>query len=165
MNSLFLKPIPILLLILFSAIGLAQISGVIHLLGWQDGNSGLGARPTKAEVPQTQPDKGNEATSAQAPSNPTANELVKRCDELLAKYADIVKEAQKATNNYDEPRNFQDNPYAGRILTEKDYHYFAILLNGYESGLAGTTVPQQLPIKHYFYIKELRGIITNQPQK
>lgn len=125
------------------------------------GNSNGNIVPGQQSIAQQAATATAQTPQKEVAAAPTPQELVQRCDELLNRYANIVEEAQKVTNNYDEPTNFVQNPFAGRVLTEKEYRYFGVMLDTYENGLDSTTDLQRLPIKYYFYVRELRGYIVN----
>jgi len=94
--------------------------------------------------------------------NPSAESIVNRCNTLLSEFAGQIETAQQLTGNYEEPINFTGGQFNSRRLSEKDYIYLSKQLDMYEQSLRAASSPNQVPIKYYFYIREVKDIINNQ---
>ena len=94
--------------------------------------------------------------------NPSAESIVNRCNTLLSEFAGQIETAQQLTGNYEEPINFTGGQFNSRRLSEKDYTYLSKQLDMYEQSLRAASSPNQVPIKYYFYIREVKDIINNQ---
>lgn len=94
--------------------------------------------------------------------NPSAESIVNRCNTLLSEFAGQIETAQQLTGNFEEPINFTGGQFNSRRLSEKDYIYLSKQLDMYEQSLRAASSPNQVPIKYYFYIREVKDIINNQ---